>query len=505
MNTYGTNDTNDTSRLPCPTEDPATSRALPRPRRRRAALTGVLAGALLAGLTGLSGLTAPTASAGEPGTAPCPENLSALATCYGGRDSNGAYYSIAVPDDWNGSLVMHAHGGPGLGEESDPERSPGDLERWSVMVREGYAWAGSAYRRGGYGARMAAEDTENLRRLFVERFGQPDRTFVHGQSWGGDVAAKVAEVYGYGKHSPYDGALLTNGVLAGGSRGYDYRVDLRVVYQYYCQNHPRPSERQYPLWMGLREGSTMTTTGLRARLRECTGYDSAPQDRTAEQQRNLDDILGVTKIPERTLESHLRFATFTFRDIVHNRLGGRNPFSNRDIRYTGSHDDKALNAGLERFSADRSAVRDLSFDSDVTGAVSIPVLTLHAIDDPTAFIEHEAAYRASLEGARADRNLVQTFTRESEHSSLSDSEYANAISALSAWVRTGDKPTPGSVAASCPAFDAEYGTGCFHDPDYVPADYASRVYARPGARHWPAITAAQERAWSRRGDVGIAP
>ena len=59
----------------------------------------------------------------------------------------------------------------------------------------------------------------------------------------------------YGKHGSYDGAL-TNGVLGGGSRGYDYRVDLRVVYQYCCQNLPRPSELQYPLWQGLRPAST---------------------------------------------------------------------------------------------------------------------------------------------------------------------------------------------------------------------------------------------------------
>jgi hypothetical protein len=64
---------------------------------------------------------------------------------------------------------------------------------------------------------------------------------------------------------------------------------------------------------------------------ECTGYASAPQERTALQQRNLDDILAVSGIPERTLESHLRFATFTFRDIVANRLGGRNPFSNEGV------------------------------------------------------------------------------------------------------------------------------------------------------------------------------
>jgi alpha-beta hydrolase superfamily lysophospholipase len=187
---------------------------------------------------------------------------------------------MAVPTRWNGSLVVHAHGGPDLGDPSDPSRSTDDLERWAVMVDEGCAWAGSSYRRGGYGARMAAADTENVRRLFADRFGRPERTYLHGRSWGGNVAAEVAETYGR-QLGAYDGVLLTNGVLGGGSRGYDYRVDLRVVYQYYCDNHPRPTEPRYPLWQGLRPDSTMTATGLRARLRECTGYASDPADRTA--------------------------------------------------------------------------------------------------------------------------------------------------------------------------------------------------------------------------------
>ncbi|MDX6363678.1 MAG: hypothetical protein QOC85_2688 [Streptomyces sp.] len=470
--------------------------------RRRAGLVAALAGTLVVG----SLAAAPSARAGadRPASVACPADLAEKATCYAGQDTNGAYYAIAVPHVWNGSLVVHAHGGPDLGAGSDPSRSVDDLERWSVMVDEGYAWAGSSYRRGGYGTRMAAADTETLRRLFVEEFGKPRRTYVHGQSWGGNVAAKVVETYGT-KHGPYDGALLTSGVLGGGSRGYDYRVDLRVVYQYYCRNHPRPSEPQYPLWEGLRADSTMTSAGLRARLQECTGFASAPQERTALQQRNLDDILAVTRIPERTLESHLRFATFTFRDIVHSRLGGRNPFGDRGVRYSGSHDDKALNAGVERFSADPTAVRDLSYDSDLTGRVAIPVLTLHAIDDPTAFVEHEAAYRAVVKGSGRQGQVVQTFTEESEHSGLSDSEYAASVSALDTWVRTGRKPTPRSLAASCPAFDRAYGTGCFYDPDFHPDSYASRVEPRPGGLHWPAMTTAQERSWSRIDGVGIAP
>ncbi|MFJ6124106.1 hypothetical protein ACIQKE_03345 [Streptomyces griseoviridis] len=485
------------------------SRIHPRGRRRRrAGLSVALAATVAALLTG-----APPARAATAQPAACPERLAAKATCYSGLGAHGAAYTIAVPDDWNGSLVVHAHGGPDLGEGSDPARSADDLGRWSVMVDEGYAWAGSSYRRGGYGTRVAAEDTENLRRLFVTEFGQPRRTYLHGQSWGGNVAAKIAETYGArggaggrgGRSGPYDGVLLTSGLLAGGSRGYDARVDLRVVYQYYCQNHPRPTEPSYPLWQGLRAGSTLTHAGLRARLQECTGYASPPAERTVGQQRNLDDILAVTRLPERTLESHLAYATFTFRDIVHNRLGDRNPFSNLGVRYTGSHDDTALNAGVERFAADPTAVRDLSYDSDLTGGVTVPVLTMHAVDDPTALVEFESAYRATLRGAGRDRHLVQTFTTEAEHSALSDAEYANSLAALDAWVRTGRKPTARSVAASCPAFDREYGTGCFYDPGYRPAPFAARVRPRTGGLHWPAMTAAEERVWSRVDGVGIAP
>lgn len=242
-------------------------------------LVGVLVVSLLA--DGASSASATTGVTPAPAPVECPTGLPADTACFTGQDGNGANYSIAIPRDWNGSLVMHAHGGPDLGPAS-PERSAEDLARWSVMVREGYAWAGSYYRRGGYGTRMAADDTETLRQLFVATFGQPRRTLVHGQSWGGNVAAKVVEIYAApeGERPTYDGALLTNGVLAGGSRGYNYRVDLRVVYQYYCDNHPRPSEVQYPLWMGLRPGSTLTSAGLRARVQECTGYQSAPADRT---------------------------------------------------------------------------------------------------------------------------------------------------------------------------------------------------------------------------------
>lgn len=466
-------------------------------RGLRAFAAGIGAAALAA-----ASLAPADAAADAPvlSAAPCPSSLPSGATCFTGQQDSGAHYWIAVPRDWNGDLVVHAHGGPDLGEPG-AERSFDDLDRWSVMVDEGYAWAGSSYRRGGYGTQMAAADTEQLRRLFVDAVGEPRTTLLHGQSWGGDVAAKTLELYG--GDGRYDGALLTNGVLAGGSRGYDYRLDLRVVYQFYCGNHPRPDEPPYGLWQGLPEASAMTSAELRRRAQECTGYQSPAAERTAEQRAALANILAVTRIPERTFFSHLSFATFTFRDIVHRRLAGRNPFTNAGVTYRGSTDDRALNRGVLRYTADRQARRDLSYDSDLTGRIPVPVLTLHAIDDPTAFVEHESAYRASVAAAgRADR-LVQVFTRETEHSALSDSGYATAIDALHAWVTRGVRPSGAALAASCPVHDAVHRQGCHFDPAFRPGSYFDRVHPRPGLVRWPAITGAQFDAWRRAGGISI--
>ena len=185
----------------------------------------------------------------------CPPALAGVdARCLAARDAAGAWLLVAVPAAWNGTLVVHAHGGPTLGEPQ-PARAVEDLTRWSIMVKAGYAWAGTSFAQGGVAVRAAAADVERMRRIVVAQIGQPRRTILHGQSWGAGVAAVGASAYGGAAADgrfPYDAVLLTNGVLGGGSRSYDFRLDLRVVYQYLCSNHPRADEPAYPLWQGCR-------------------------------------------------------------------------------------------------------------------------------------------------------------------------------------------------------------------------------------------------------------
>jgi len=435
-----------------------------------------LSSAVLAlGLT----LAATAAHAEAPAAKTCPEGLPAETKCLAGQDANGAYYWIAIPKAWNGTLVLHTHGGPRL-KKPKPDDALEDLQRFAVTVAEGYAWAGSNYRREGYGTRSAAEDSDNLRKLFWDQFGRPKRTILHGQSYGGNVAAKTAELYGKDADGKliYDGVILTSGVVSGGTRAYDFRADLRAVYQYYCGNHPEKGETQYPLWQGQPVGSKLTNKELDERVNACTGVDLPASERTAQQKRNLANILAVTRIPERTLGSHLGWATFTFADMVNKRLDGKNPFTNVGVVYKGSDDDKALNKGVIRFKADPEGVRKLADDSDLTGQLLVPTLTMHAIDDPTAFVELEQVLHDTVAKAGKSDLLVQSFTDEHEHSKLATPEYAALLRAMTAWIEQGTKPSPATLAAGCAEAVKTYGEACHFEVDYKVPALSTRSYAR---------------------------
>ncbi len=411
------------------------------------------------------------ARAQSPAT--CPDAAPGDAKCYEGTAASGAIVLFVVPARWNGVLVVNAHDGPDT-RTPTRERNTDELNRWNAFARTGYAWAATTYRRAGYAVRQAADDLEDARRLFVATVRAPRRTLVHGQGWGALVAARALEIH----PGSFDGALLTGGELAGATRGEDYRLDLRVIYQYYCRNLPRADEPQYPPWIGLPAGSKLTSADVRERFNECTGSNLPAPRRSPAQRAALAAILAASRVPERTLPTQLARATVVISDLVNRVLGGRNPFSNQGVEYRGTSDDRALNAGVARFAADPQARAALAADADPTGRIAVPVLALHAIGDPTTFVENEAAYRATLERAGTADKLVQVYTDESEHHALAMSEYMAALDTLLAWVERGAKPTPAEFARTCRAYIARFDEPCHIDPEYRVSAWESRVYPR---------------------------
>ena len=448
---------------------------------RLTAVISSLAALVLAGCASVSPPSPAPAPTPAPEAAPtaiaCPEGPPAAAKCLRGIDSAGAPYLLVLPTPWSGVLFVHAHGGPFLGAPTDA-RADEDIKRWSVIVREGHAYAASVFRQGGFAVTTAAEDSERVRRIFTDHVAKPRRTVLHGQSWGGMVATRAAEMF----PKSWDAMLLTSGVV-GGPATYDFRVDVRALYQHLCNNHPRPDEPPYALALGLPAGSSLTSAQLATRVNACLALDKPVAERTPEQKSKAKLIADVIRTPESSILGHINWGTFTLADVT--RRHGGAPFTNVGVRYTGSPDDAALNAALDkaglRFAADAAARARFVADVDHSGRFAMPVVSTHGINDSTIFVDGSDTLRARMLAAGNGARLVQTFVDSSEHSYLGEAIYPALFSSLIDWVEKGDKPTPKSIAERCTARQvatAKPSSDCRFLPDYTAKPLASRVPAR---------------------------
>ena len=401
----------------------------------------------------------------------CPEGVPAGATCLRGQDSATSHYLIVMPAKWTGVLVVHAHGGPSLGTPKTT-RADEDIKRWAITVQEGHAWAGSVFRQGGFAVTTAAEDTERVRRIFIDHVAKPRTTLLHGQSWGAMVATRAGEMF----PKSWDGILLTSGVVAGPTT-YDFRLDIRALYQHLCNNHPRPTEQAYPLSIGLPTDSKLTHAELAQRANECLGTGTPAAQRTPEQAQKLKTIVDVLKMPENSVLSHLNWGTFSLQDVV-TKNGGVSPFGNAGVRYVGSSDDVKLNAAIPRFTADPKAVARFSADVNHEGRFVVPVISAHAINDATVFVEGQDVLRQKMKAAGKDHLLVQTYVDSREHSYWGDAHYPPLFNSLLQWVEKRQKPSPSYIDQQCKQLSSAKPANCRFLPNYAVKPIASRIHPR---------------------------
>ena len=131
----------------------------------------------------------------------------------------GAGYRVEVPKNWNGMLVMYAHGYGGTG----PAVTVSDAPIRAHLIAQGYAWAASSFSKNYYDVRAGVEDTNALALAFKDiatkngrTLAAPTKTYIVGVSMGGHVTAAAvdAEALETANHKVrYDGAVPMCGVL----------------------------------------------------------------------------------------------------------------------------------------------------------------------------------------------------------------------------------------------------------------------------------------------------
>ncbi|WP_022963375.1 hypothetical protein [Halopseudomonas pelagia] len=105
---------------------------------------------------------------------------------------NDALYRIEVPENWNGQLVMWAHGFRGGEGTSLTVDNPPNREQ---LLELGYAWAASSYRANYYDVKVGVEDTNRLALNFSDITGlaEPTKFLIAGYSMGGHVTGAAIE------------------------------------------------------------------------------------------------------------------------------------------------------------------------------------------------------------------------------------------------------------------------------------------------------------------------
>ena len=120
-------------------------------------------------------LHASTASLAAPTTAP--RTLSG--------ELQGAPWRLDVPADWNGDLVMLAHGYEPVGVPRTTPMAAGDST--AALLGAGYAVAQSAYSSQGWAVAEAITDMEHLRQHALGELKRVRHTWMLGFSRGGAV------------------------------------------------------------------------------------------------------------------------------------------------------------------------------------------------------------------------------------------------------------------------------------------------------------------------------
>jgi pimeloyl-ACP methyl ester carboxylesterase len=378
---------------------------------------------------------------------------------YGTLDGSG--YRIEVPKNWNGMLVMYAHGYAGTGDTL--KVTTPSIRRH--LLEQGYAWAASSYSKNYYDVQVGVEDTNDLAQAFKRlvadggrTIDEPKKRYLIGHSMGGHITAAAIEreAQQTEEHKVhYDGALPMCGVVGD--------TDLFTYFGAY-------QEAALEL-TGHAADSNFADVSMMVRDALWTAYPSA----TTDAGNTLKEIVQNLTGGKRPMFD-LGFANKGLQDAVWSTFGGdgtiagilllpgidtENVVYQLDDDPAQSSTEKDFNKRVGRMQADpdANALRNdgLRYIPKVNGDFDIPVVTLHTLGDLYVPFHMEQVYRQrAIAKGNGDR-LVQRAIRGTGHCEFTLAEQVAGFDALIAWEQKGEKPEGDDVLDPAVVGASDYG------------------------------------------------
>jgi pimeloyl-ACP methyl ester carboxylesterase len=372
---------------------------------------------------------------------------------------NGAGFRIEVPNDWNGDLVMYAHGFRG----NRPDLFVTNPSIRQHLIARGYAWAASSFRANGYMPGTGAKDTHALTQLFSELIGTPKRVYIAGHSMGGHVTGVAIEQW----PNTYAGALPMCGVM-GDSELFDYFQDVYLVGETLIGNTPvipTPADYQTNGVLALRAAlgpaypAVLSPAGLifKEVIENLSGgqrviFDFGwvgpfsltggnfilTQASTGAGRENIDTVYQFDGDPALSAQEQ------AFNDLIVRVVA--------DPRYRREE-------GLGPFAGTRGDVNS----PPISGNISIPVITLHTLGELFVPFSMEQIYARRVAAHGKANLLVARAIRDVNHCGFTTAEQVRAFDDLVNWVENGVKPGGDDIldaaAVAAPNFGCAFTEG----------------------------------------------
>ena len=373
------------------------------------------------------------------------------ATAYWGIHAN-AGYRIEVPANWNGDLVLYAHGYRGEG----PTLFVSNPRIRAHLIAEGYAWAASSYSENGYVPGIGAADTHKLIGLFNGLIGNPGRVYLTGHSMGGHVTGVAIEQW----HNSFDGALPMCGVM-GDNELFDFFQDVYLVAETIVGNEPAiPSPADYATngsvatraALGPAYPSVLNATGATFKqvIENLTGGDRPIFDEGWLGPNGGNFIFGVagTGNGRENLETIYQFDTDPAISAA------EQAFNEEIIRLDGGGPQFRHPNGLGGVPGSQAV------SPAISGDISIPVISIHTLGELFVPFHMEQIYAREVEVHGASDLLVSRAIRDRTHCGFALSEEVAAFDDLVNWVENGVKPAGDAildpVAVADPLFGCQF-------------------------------------------------
>lgn len=324
----------------------------------------------------------------------------------------GTVYRIEKPDTWNGALVLYIHGFRDFNPRTEAEFPA--IRHY--LIRKGFAWGTSSFSSTAQIPGRAADETAAVWDRFVSTYGRPERTYVYGESMGGLASLISAERYA----NRYDGALAMC-PPAGQAAQAQSLSDFFTAGAFAA---------------GVTQGDFVEFD------RDVTGLINThivPALQDPERHRVFEDVFIALSGGPRPLDRRgiavEEMANWNRAAIA---IAARIAY-NTDRAYSLEGDAAALEDDFIRQAVrvppDPERIRAFVEGNEITGAIEIPVVTIHTTADMFVPISHDQELRRKVEAAGKGHLLAQFGVQAPGHCTFADSEHERGIEMLDAWVK----------------------------------------------------------------------